>query len=415
MAIAAALAGCKRTAEDSSRRFNAPNYVSGEIRGGGKPPEPGPLRQKAIDEQAKAEADLKAEADAAVERAKANQLWNEAIAREGRDPDGAADLFQKFATDYKDDARAPEAHWHEAQGRFRAGSWNAAERALVEYVQTDPVNPNLPEVERMLYESSRNVFRSGRGLAGVFRSTKRAYDGLNFLVEHFPAGRYADDALLALGDQYVADDDYATAALEYQDLLLRYPDSEWSFVARIRLADAYLARDQGAAYHAGYVDIDPRGRRDAQMQANRPVRSCVEAALENYQAFLDRLRDDPARQGEYAGQVAYAQGKVVECRQRLAAKHRHTAAYYARRGMASAAATYERYAQAAEAGRDRTTALPGAPSVVPAPVVVETPPPAVVAPEAPPPAPPPCPPPTPPPTGPRIRIIEPTTPPAPAK
>ena len=81
---------------------------------------------------------------------------------------------------------------------------------------------------------------------------------------------------------------------------------ELAYSARLKLGDAYLERDQGASYHAGYVDLDPRGPTSPQYAMGRPIRSCVEAALEQYQAFLDRAAADPARRGLLAGDAQYA-------------------------------------------------------------------------------------------------------------
>jgi hypothetical protein len=270
-----------------------------------------------------------------------------------------------------------------------------------------PVNPHLAEVERMLFEAGRNVLLEARGLAGVFRSKKRGFDALNFVADHFPAGRYPDDALLAIGDEYVREGDFEAAALQYQELLLRFPDSEWSFAARLKLGDAHLARDQGAAYHAGYVDLDPRGRTDDAYKQSRPVRSCVAAALEQYEVFLERVSADPARRAEYASQVAYAQGKASECRRRLADKERRTAAYYG----GAAASIYEQSARGLEGGAPlgRNAGINGgAVPVVSVPLAAPPRPPAPPPPAPPPrpepsraPAPPPPLPPAPPPAEPR--------------
>jgi hypothetical protein len=232
----------------------------------------------------------------------------------------------------------------------------------------------------MTYEAATNVLGSTRGLAGIFRSDTLGFEGLQFLVDRIPQGAYADDALMALGDEYLRREEYEDAALQYQNLLLRYPDSEWSFRARLRLADAYLARDQGAAYHAGYVDLDPRITANTaavpnpQYSANRPVRSCVAAALEHYESFLERIALDPGRRAEYATEVGYAEGKVAECRRRLADKDREAASFYARRGAPAAAEAYRRYAANIEGGVAWTEGIPPPPATAAAPAGTASPP-----------------------------------------
>src|SRR5207237_9774348 len=126
-----------------------------------------------------------------------------------------------------------------------------------------------------------------RGMAGIFRSNKRGFDGLKLLVERLPEGRYADDAILAMADEYARKGDWAEAAKQYRNLLVRYPQSDLAPTARLKLGDAYLARDAGDPYHAGFVNVDPRSPASPQYESSRPIVSCVEAALEQYQAFVD--------------------------------------------------------------------------------------------------------------------------------
>ncbi|MCC7139936.1 MAG: outer membrane protein assembly factor BamD [Planctomycetes bacterium] len=413
--LALAAAGCAtRTDPDPGRPYQSPNAVSGGTRGGGRPAAPS-LEAQHDDERALAEkkaAEAKAARDKSIREADA--LWAKAQAEP--DPDDAADLYREIYDDHKESEHAEEAKWMEGVKAYEAGEWSRTITVLDEFTRDHPAHPHLADAERMLYDASIHEFDRTKGFLGVFRSDKKAYDGLNAIVERFPQGSYPDDALLALGDAYLRADDPAAAALQYKNLLLRYPDSEWSFQARLRLGDAYLARDQGTEYHAGYVDLDPRQPVTPQAQGSRPVRSCVEAALESYEAFLARLEADPARAREYAAEVAYARERASFCRSRLADKDRSVAAWYAGRGEAEAASTYERFAQNVEAGRrwsDGVAAAP-APRTTPPPA-----PPAVRPPTPPPPTPPPAPrvvtpaPPTPPTPPPAPRVVAPPPTPAP--
>ena len=257
---AALLAGaCNSSGATPRRPLEVPGTVSGGTRGGGRPdtPTPDSIREN---ERYEAERRKREAEEAKAKRIRdAEALWCQANAQ--GDPENAADLYGKLANDYKESPHAEEARWLQASRAYQAGDHNTAVTALETYVKEYPVNPHLVEAERMLYESSLQVFARSRGFAGVFRSDEKGYDGLNTIVERFPEGRYPDDALLALGDEYVRKDELGSACLQYRNVLLKYPDSEWSFRARLKLADTYLARDQGAAYNAGYVDLDPRCRR----------------------------------------------------------------------------------------------------------------------------------------------------------
>lgn len=398
-AAATAAVGCRtRTGgavdPDPGRHFQVPNATSGATRGGGKP-EPTGAFVAQDNAAAEAEAKAKADAEAAARAARAEALWNGAQAREATNPSSAADLYERLANDHKDSPHLHEALWRAVVTRERANEWNGVVRAVKAYMDAAPMNPHLTEIEEMTYRASVHVLERARGWRGVFRSDKEGFEGLQFLVDRVPEGRYADDALMALGDEYMRKDAYEDAALQFQSLLLRYPDSEWSFKARLRLGDAYLARDQGAEYHAGYVDLDPRVVANKAAVPSpaylmgRPVRSCVAAALEQYEAFLERIELDPGRRVEYASDVQYATAKVAECRQRIADKDRVAAAFYGGRGASVAADAYRRYAANVENGVAWTEGLPPPPSTGSLPAAPPTPPP-------PPPAPPPAPPPSPP-------------------
>ncbi len=401
--IPLAAGACSGTGASSRVPLEMPNAVSGGTRGGGRPDSPSLERMAESEAIARADREKTAAEKRAEEQKRADDLWAAALRKQATDPEDAADDFKELAEKHKTSPHAEEAQWLAADGYFRAREWNDTIGVLEAYLKTNPVNPHLAEVERMLYESSIQVFAGARGISGIFRSRQRGYDGLKAIVERVPEGAYADDALLALGDQYVDEMDYETAALQYRNILLRYPDSEWSFRARLKLADAYLARDQGSAYHAGYIDIDPRTPVTPQSSASRPVRSVVEAALEQYQAFLDRIAADPGRRAEYANEVVYAERKVAECRQRLADKDRSIAGWCASRGQANAAATYQRFATNAAEGRTWCSGMPAgasprpalAPAVVPPATVAPPPPPSPVLPPSvlPPTAPPPTAPP----------------------
>ncbi|MBL9086986.1 MAG: outer membrane protein assembly factor BamD, partial [Planctomycetia bacterium] len=351
---------------DPGRPYQSPSAVSGGTRGGGRPAAPDPAAVKVEEDALAAKARAEAEAAKAAQAREADALWNRAEAR--RDPEDAADDYRKLATDHKDSPRAEEARWRAAVKYFEAGEWSQCLAALDIYTKDFPVNPHLADAERMTYDAAlRHYDEAHTGLSRIFKSDQASFDALASIVDRFPQGQYPDDALLTLGELYRRKEDYAVAALQYRNLLIRYPDSEWSFQARLRLGDVYLARDQGAPYHAGYVDLDPREPTNPAASASRPVRSCVEAALVEYETFLERIAADPARRAEYASDVSYAQERVAECRRRLAEKDRAIAGFYGARGQGTAANAYERFAGNVEGGKAWSDGLssPPAPRTTP--------------------------------------------------
>ncbi len=382
LVVGGALAACQGGASgardlfsgnpDPGRPYQSPDAVSGGTRGGGRPAAPDPVAMKSEEDAAAAKARAEAEAAKAAQARAADALWAKAEAE--RDPEDAGDDYRKLATDHKDSPRAEEARWRSAVKYFEAAEWSQCLAALDAYTKDFPVNPHLADAERMTYDAALKHYEAAHaGLGKIFKSDQAAFDALASIVDRFPQGQYPDDALLTLGELYRRKEDYAVAALQYRNLLIRYPDSEWSFQARLRLGDVYLARDQGSPYHAGYVDLDPREPTNPAASASRPVRSCVEAALAEYEAFLERIAADPARRAEYASDVAYAQERVADCRRRLAEKDRAIAGFYGARGQAAAADAYQRFAGNVEGGRTWSDGL----TAPPAPRTVPTPPPAI--------------------------------------
>jgi TolA-binding protein len=278
-------------------------------------------------------------------REQATALWDRAVQTENRNPKSAAKAFRKIVDDYPDYERAAEAKFREGRAWYAAYEDNDAVEALQVYMRIAPVNPHLAEVEKLIYDSAKRGLTRKRGLLAVFKSDDIPLAALDFVARTFPAGAYADDALMTLGDYYLYDTDYATAALHYKELLLRYPDSEWSFKARLRLGDTYFARDQGDPYSAGFVDIDPReGLPAEQAKMFGAVLSAMDLARVQYETYLERMEADPARLAEYREDVAYARRRLQESRERLAAKDLDRGDWYAARGERSGAISYWRQA-----------------------------------------------------------------------
>lgn len=279
-------------------------------------------------------------------RCAAESIWKRAESLEAKNPGAAAELYESIFKSYPDYEMAAEARFREGRARTRIRDCDDAAAALKDYMRIAPVNPHLAEVEELLYESGKCGLASNTGFLSIFQSDDASLDALKFLAAAFPTGEYADDALLLLGDYYKADEDYATAALTYKELLVRYPDSEWSFKARLKLADTYLARDQGDDYDAGFLVLDPRELVPAeQAKMTAPIDSAVGMALEQYEIYLERMEADPGRMGEYACDVAYARKMRDQCRERIAAKDLFRGDWYRSRGCAEGAAGFYREAQ----------------------------------------------------------------------
>ena len=323
---------------------------------------------------------------AMTRRREGDALWARAEAA-GTDED-KADLYDDLADDYPEHPNAAEARYRHGLYLYRDQEWASAFESFKEYMQIAPVNPHLADIEVMLFRSGNAYIAEDRGLFGVIGDDDTdGLEMLRYIALNFPAGNYADDSLLTLGRYYQADDEHQRAMLYYKELLLRYPDSEWSFEARRHLGETFASRDVGAPYHAGFVDRDPREQvpDDPKAEAHAGlVKSSLELALEQYDSYLERIRRDPGRQGEYAAQVASIEAERRRLREELARKDDGVAAWYASQGQTQAAETYRRSA-ARWRGAEITTPLP-TPQPVPtagAPVLARPVPPVVTPPQPP--------------------------------
>ncbi len=324
----------------------------------------------------------------------ATSLWNRAEAAQGSGT--KADIYETIADDFPEYPRAAEARFRQGLNLYRGRDWMASIEALKQYMAIAPVNSNIPQVEEMIYNAGLNELRGNNGFFSIFMDDGDALDALRYVALTFPAGEYPDDALLAVGRYYQRDpEELQRAMLYFKELLLRYPDSEWSFEARRALGDTYALRDQGVPYHAGFVDRDPRepvqGGEEAEAFAG-PVRSGLVMAVEEYDKYLERIERDPGRQAEYQAQVQRVENSRRCAREALAQKDLRTARWYAARGEQRAAEVYRRAArmwrgQCVEPlpTADCRVPFPGAsaPSAVPGPSSpggVATPPPGTVQP-----------------------------------
>ena len=302
----------------------------------------------------------------------ARNLW--ARAEASQSPAQKAGIYETLADEYPEFPNAAEARYRQGRNEYLCRQYMDSVNTLREYMQIAPVNPHLHLIEEMIYDSGVRYIRDKGGFfANTFKTDEDGLNALRYVASNFPAGEYADDALLYLGNYYRDDDEPQIASLMFKELLMRYPDSEWSFEARKGLARTYAQRDQGQPYNAGFVDRDPREEvpDDPRAEAHAgPVKSSLELAIEQYDRFIERIDRDPGRCGEYAQQVDNVRALRQQAREKLACKDDAIAAYYARRGNRNAAMVYRRSA-ARWRGDTSISCLPldlEDPSCVPPPV-----------------------------------------------
>jgi outer membrane protein assembly factor BamD (BamD/ComL family) len=390
-AVAGALAGCTGSGSGDS------SWIAGD-RGTGSVPIPSDTRRagregirRVTATPPETEAQVAARRQRSVDAAEG--LWNRAAALETSNPGTAAGLYRELAENHPESPRAAEAKFREGRARYRAHQYQEAIDAFQRYMEVAPTNPNLAEVEELVFRSGVEYLATLHGFRAIFNTKEAGYEALQYVAETFPNGAYADDALIALGDAHRTENDkegWVRSVLAFKLLLLRYPDSPLATRARLGLATTYLTRDQGTRYNGGFTDLDPRESLPSDMEQAALMGRVVsgpELALAEYEAILADGRATPAER-------AVAERGIVTARERLAQKDLRTANWYAGRSPAAA----DTYRRSAAEWRDPSPAsappatpaspLPaaGPPRESPAPATPASPPPPVP-PRATPPAP----------------------------
>lgn len=148
------------------------------------------------------------------------------------------------------------------------------------FAEAYPTSTRRPDLERILHEIGLAYDRDTEGipLLGWFPRRGSAVPILETLVEHFPRGDAADDALRRIGAYYFDEGDWIEARTAYERLLKGYAGSEWADLAEFRAGICNL-REAGAPSHdlgamrrsreklEGYLKNRPEGGKRAEAQA----------------------------------------------------------------------------------------------------------------------------------------------------
>lgn len=273
--------------------------------------------------------------------AKAQQLYAAQSWRE------AGEAFGQVWKDHPSSSWSADARYYEAECRYALGKWNGAFELYQGYLRTNPLSPHSAAIERRIYDMGVFVVEDGDGgFLGLFSFAGEGIDMLDYLVLQFPNGELADDALRFMADHEFRSGRPQDAVVHLQDLLDRYPGSEWALDARYRLARAWRAMNRGTKYDGDSL------RRSAA----------------HYRAWIDAATSG-SRRAEYADLVPAAREELAEVEETLASKGIETADFYLYQGKVDASRAelrnvirdYPGTNAAAEARRRLGADAPGAP------------------------------------------------------
>jgi outer membrane protein assembly factor BamD (BamD/ComL family) len=196
------------------------------------------------------------------------------------------------------------------------GKYRGAFALYKSYLKEHPLSPHTPLVQKRLYDMGIYTMNAGsEGFLGILDYADEGIEMLEYLVDVFPYGDRADDALKQMSDYELTDRRPHSAIEHLKELLQFYPGSEWVLEARLDLARAYRALNRGAEYDSDVL-----------------MRSVAE-----YRAYIEIVSSDPARKIEYADRLAAAESERDGVIELLAEKSMAKADYYLRTGRTEAA------------------------------------------------------------------------------
>lgn len=162
----------------------------------------------------------------------------------------AADQFKRLAEAYSDSDQAEEGLVFSARNYLAAGDYTSCREQLTE-LRRRYANPTLLDPMGEVEIGLGRGFLDGKGEGGTYRLASRIRKATAIFkrqLELDPQGRWADDALLGLGQCSQVLADYDTAIKQYKELLEKYPRSELRAEAEGNIAICINKREPQPEY-----------------------------------------------------------------------------------------------------------------------------------------------------------------------
>jgi outer membrane protein assembly factor BamD (BamD/ComL family) len=162
----------------------------------------------------------------------------------------AAEQYRRLADQFPESAEAEEALILSARNFFAAGEYNKS-RDQLEELRRRYVHPTYLDAMGQVEVSLARGYLEGKGEGGTYKLKSRIRKAVNIfkhVMEEDPEGRWADDALLGLGQCEEALGDWSGAITYYKKLLRQYPNSELRGEADGRIAYCIMRRDPRPQY-----------------------------------------------------------------------------------------------------------------------------------------------------------------------
>jgi TolA-binding protein len=160
----------------------------------------------------------------------------------------AADQFSKFSSEYPGDPRVDEASYWMAESEYEAGDYKSA----LAYYQRLLGRGGTARREEVMYGVGWAYFK--------MKDFPKAIEAYERLIVAYPNSKFSFDARLRLGDSYFQQKDYGKAAGDYRAVLRLFPNKPGADYASYQLAQTYFRsgdRNQAAEQFSSLIKTFP--------------------------------------------------------------------------------------------------------------------------------------------------------------
>jgi TolA-binding protein len=200
----------------------------------------------------------------------------------------AADHYRRLANVYSESEQAEEGLVRAARNYLAAGDFTKCREQLNE-LRRRYVNPTYLDAIGEVEIALARGFLEGKGEGGTYRLKSRIRKATAIFQRQLdtdPQGRWADDALLGLGQCSQTLFDYDTAIKKYKELLEKYPRSELRAEAEGNIAICINKREPQPEYTESETEESKRRIKAAYDEAEAEDVDLDIVALQEHEKLL---------------------------------------------------------------------------------------------------------------------------------
>jgi len=231
----------------------------------------------------------------------------DAVMAEG-DYSRAARYYEAIIDEFRRTPEADEAEWLVGEAYFMAGDLSTAQEYYQDY-HTAHLLQNLGVLGERMYTIGVERYESGRGGLigiGILPTSEKGIKALEWITQKLHNGTRADDAYFFIGKVRMDSYSFEDAVMNFDMILLDYPQSEWTHEARFLRGLSHLEINRGPPYD----------------------RTSLLRARRDFTEYIRIIERSEALRTEYADRVETAKARLAETNERLARKNLLIADFY---------------------------------------------------------------------------------------